>query len=56
MDALKTERLLREIILFAMAILLFPFMTIRVLIWKWYFWIRKNERKITENHNEYQGL
>lgn len=56
MNALRTERLMREILLFVMAISIFPFMTLRVLIWKWHFWIRKTERKITKDHNHYQGL
>ena len=56
MNALKSERLLREILLFVMAISIFPFMTLRVLIWKWHFWIRKTEHKITKDHNHYQGL
>ena len=56
MDALKTERIVREIVLYVIAILFFPFMTIRVLIWKWHFWIVKNERLIKEDHDWYQGL
>jgi len=56
MDALKSERVLREIILFVCAIAIFPFMTLRVLIWKWNWWIRKQERKIYNDHKEYQGL
>lgn len=56
MNVLKSERILREIILFVIAISIFPFMTLRVLIWKWHFWIRKYERKITKDHKDYQGL
>jgi len=56
MDALKSERILREFVLFTCAISIFTFMTLRVFIWKWHFWIRKTERKITKNHNKYQGL
>ena len=56
MNALKSERLLREIVLLGMAISIFPFMTLRVLIWKWSFWIRKTEKKIMQDHKQYQGL
>ena len=56
MDALKTERILREFVLFFIAIILFPFMTFRVLIWKWHFWLRNNEKLIKKDHDEYQGL
>ena len=56
MNALKTERLIREILLFVMAISIFPFMTLRVLVWKWHFWIRDLEHKIKKDHENYQNI
>lgn len=56
MNIYKTERILRECVLFVMAISIFPFMTLRVLIWKWHWWIRKNEIEIKKDNDEYQGL
>jgi len=56
MSIYKAERITREVILFTCAIAIFPFMTLRVLIWKWHWWIQKNECKITKDHNVYQGI
>ena len=56
MNALKTERFIRETLLFVMAISIFPFMTLRVLVWKWHFWIRDLEYKIKKDHENYQNI
>jgi hypothetical protein len=50
----KAEMMIREILLFICAISIFPFMTLRVLVWKWHFWIRENEAIINENNREYK--
>ena len=56
MNALKTERFIREVLLFVMAISIFPFMTLRVLVWKWHFCIRDLECKIKKDHENYQNI
>ena len=43
----------REFILFFTMILTFPFRTIRIYMWKWFFWLVKNERQVIANHNNY---
>ena len=56
MNIYKVERIIRESVLFACAIFIFPFMTTRILVWKWHWWIRKNESKINKENDEYQGI
>ena len=56
MNVYKAERIVREMVLFVCAISIFPFMTLRVLIWKWHYWIRKNELIINKDNYEFQGI
>ena len=50
---MKDEMFLRELVLYIAAIFLFPFKTIRALIWQWHFWLSKMDEKIKNDHDEY---
>lgn len=52
----KGDRFLRELVLFMAAISIFPFMTVRVLVWKWHVWIRESELRIKEDHEDFENL
>jgi len=52
---LKLQIVSREIMLYPAAVIYFPWFTIRILCWKWYFWILSNNATIKaylQTHNE----
>ena len=48
----KLDNIVREIAIYVIAITVFPFQTIRVLLWKWLFWIQKGEKDIKKFHKK----
>jgi hypothetical protein len=50
------DKIIRELVLYFAAIILFPLKTIRALIWKWYFWLEKVDAKIKKDHDEYYNI
>ena len=49
----RADVIMREIIIFWAAIIIYPFKTIRALIWRWEMWLTKVDKEIDEHHNEY---
>ena len=47
---LNDKKFTRELVIFLSAFTIFPFLTIRVLIWNWHFWLTKKNKKIQKNH------
>lgn len=52
-NLIKIETITRELVLYWAAIFLYPFKTIRCLIWQWHFWIQKTEIEIEKDHNDF---
>ena len=50
------DNFIREVLIFWAAIFVFPFKTIRILIWKWYKWIEGSEIEIKETHESINDL
>jgi hypothetical protein len=48
----KIESIIREILIYPFAIVLFPFLTIRSLVWNWFFWLVKSEMRIKKYNNK----
>ena len=49
----RADIIMREIIIFWAAIFVFPFKTIRALVWRWERWLTKVDKEIEEHHEEY---
>ncbi len=45
----------REMVLLFCGLILFPFFTVRALMWKWHFWLQKMDKLIDEDHKRYNN-
>lgn len=45
--------IMREVLIFWAAVFIFPFKTVRLLIWKWYKWLAEGDKLIAKEHEEY---
>jgi len=52
----KAENFIRDLLLYPIAIIYFPFATIRILLWKWHFWVENNQNVIKEYQNKLNEL
>ena len=52
----KTDNLIREILIYPMAVIWFPLMTIRVLVWKWNFWLQAEDEMINVFHKQINNI
>lgn len=49
----SVQILIRELVLYFASLVLFPIRTVRVLVWKWHFWLKSTEAKIKEDHETF---
>ena len=52
----KYDRKIREVVILFASVIIFPFRTIRALIWQWNFWLQKMDAKIKSDHDDYYKI